>query len=90
MTGPSVGFDVTALVMDEARNLLDRDDLDLSDDFFEVGGDSLIGMHFVARIGRAVGAPVRMTLLFSNPRLGEFASAVAAARGTTTAGDAGP
>jgi phosphopantetheine binding protein len=72
--------DVESTVLEHAQQLLDRDDLTLDDDFFEMGGDSLIGMHFVGRVGRAVDLPVRMTLLFVHPVLRDFATEVEALR----------
>jgi acyl carrier protein len=71
-------MDVQAVVLENAQQLLDRDDLNLDDDFFEAGGDSLVGMHFVGRVGRAVDLPVRMTLLFVYPVLRDFAAEVEA------------
>jgi acyl carrier protein len=72
--------DVESTVLEYAQQLLDRDDLTLDDDFFEMGGDSLIGMHLVGRVGRAVDLPVRMTLLFVHPVLRDFAVEVEALR----------
>jgi acyl carrier protein len=69
---------VQTIVLEHAQQLLDREDLTLDDDFFEVGGDSLVGMHLVGRVGRAVNAPVRMTLLFVYPVLRDFAAEVEA------------
>lgn len=69
-------MDVQTTVLEHAQQLLDRDDLTLDDDFFEMGGDSLVGMHFVGRVGRAVDLPVRMTLLFVHPVLRDFAAEV--------------
>lgn len=67
-------------VLEHARNLLRRDDLMPHDDFFSVGGDSLVGMHLVARVGRELNLPVRVTLLFQYPVLGDFAAAVEGVR----------
>ncbi|MFD7921593.1 phosphopantetheine-binding protein [Streptomyces sp. NPDC059740] len=73
-------MNVQDTVLEHAQKILDRDDVTLDDDFFEVGGDSLVGMHFVGRVGRAVDLPVRMTLLFSYPVLRDFAAEVEALR----------
>lgn len=71
-------MDVQTTVLHIAQQILDRDDLTLDDDFFEAGGDSLVGMHFVGRVGRSIDLPVRMTLLFVHPVLGDFAAEVGA------------
>lgn len=78
-------MDVQTTVLEHAQHILDRDDLTLDDDFFEVGGDSLVGMHFVGRVGRAVDLPVRMTLLFVHPVLRDFAAEVEAMRRASAA-----
>jgi len=70
--------DIEATVLDQAKGILDREDLTLDDDFFDVGGDSVVGMHFVGRVGRALGLPIRTTLLFANPVLRDFVTEVAA------------
>lgn len=73
-------MDVQTIVLEHAQSILDRDDITLDDDFFEVGGDSLVGMHFVGRVGRTVDLPVRMTLLFVHTVLRDFAAEVEALR----------
>lgn len=70
--------DIEAIVLEQARSILDRDGLTLDDDFFDSGGDSVVGMHFVGRVGRLLGLPIRTTLLFGNPVLRDFAAEVAA------------
>jgi acyl carrier protein len=71
-------MDIQATVLEIAQQILDRDDLTLDNDFFEVGGDSLAGMHFIGRVGRSVDLPVRMTLLLVHPVLRDFAAEVEA------------
>lgn len=68
-----VELDVQAVVLKHAQEILDREDITLDDDFFAVGGDSIVGMRFVGRVGRSVEVAVRMTLLFRLPVLRDFA-----------------
>lgn len=63
---------MSALVLSVARDLLDRPDLSLDDDFFWAGGDSLIAMHLVGRLARLTGLRLRVTFLFANPLLRDF------------------
>ena len=72
--------DIEAIVLEQARSILDRDSLTLDDDFFDAGGDSVVGMHFVGRVGRLLGLPIRTTLLFGHPVLRDFGAEVAAVR----------
>ncbi len=72
--------DIGDLVLNQAREILGKEGLTLEDDFFDAGGDSIVGMHFVGRVGRLLSLPVRTTLLFGNPVLRDFAAEVAALR----------
>jgi hypothetical protein len=46
-------------------------------DFFEAGGHSLLATQLTGRVKRDVGLPVRVNLLFENPRFGDYVDAVA-------------
>jgi acyl carrier protein len=52
------------------------DALDLADDFFERGGNSLIAMQVVLRIGAGLGLKLTPADLFEAPTLGEFCGLV--------------
>lgn len=67
---------VAPLVLSLARELLARNDITLDDDFFAAGGDSMLAMHLVGRLGRHTGLPLRTTLLFGNPIFRDFAAQV--------------
>src|SRR5690349_20542083 len=51
--------------------------VDLEADFFALGGHSLLVTRVISRTRKAVGAKVPMRALFDNPRLADFARAVA-------------
>jgi aryl carrier-like protein len=61
------------LVLSLSRELLERDDVSLDDDFFVAGGDSVLAVHLTGRLGRSTSRRVRATMLFANPVLREFA-----------------
>ncbi|MFX0580695.1 amino acid adenylation domain-containing protein, partial [Nocardia nepalensis] len=52
------------------------------DDFFELGGNSLIGTQLMARLGEALDARVLVRLLFEAPTVAGLAAAVAQYAGT--------
>jgi aryl carrier-like protein len=69
---------LSALTLQVAGELLERDDLSLEDDFFASGGDSMLAMHLVGRLSRATGLRLRVSMLLEHPVLGDFATAGAA------------
>jgi len=73
---PARSDDVPSMVVSLLSELLERQDISMEDDFFDLGGDSLTAMHFVGRIARRTGLPLRMTVLFANPLLRDFAREV--------------
>ena len=65
-----------ALVLELAQELLERDDLTLDDDFFSAGGDSATAMHLVGRLARRTGLRLRVSQIFANPTLRDFATSI--------------
>ena len=66
--------EIDELVLCAGRELLDRDDLSLDDDFFVAGGDSMLAVRLTGRIGRTTNRRIRATMLFANPVLRDFAA----------------
>jgi acyl carrier protein len=66
--------DLTSLVLSATRDLLDREDITIDDDFFSAGGDSVAAMHLVGHLARQTGLRLRTSLLFANPVLRDFVS----------------
>ena len=58
---------------------LDITDIGPDDDFYSLGGHSLLGMRIVARLRADVGGEFTTQLLMTTPRLRDFAAAVEAA-----------
>jgi aryl carrier-like protein len=71
-----IAADVTSLVLSSARDLLDREDITVDEDFFTAGGDSIAAMHLVGQLARRTGLRLRTSLLFANPVLRDFLSEV--------------
>ncbi|HEY4085633.1 MAG TPA: amino acid adenylation domain-containing protein [Bryobacteraceae bacterium] len=60
------------------RELLGVENVSLRDDFFELGGDSLLAMRLTVSLREAFGIPVALQALFSSKSLGEFCAALEA------------
>jgi acyl carrier protein len=57
----------------------------VTDDFFELGGNSLVGLRLVAAVRKAVGAKLPMRTLFDRPTVAEIAARVEELRDPGTA-----
>ena len=58
------------------KDVLRVDEVSVHDDFFELGGDSLLSIRVIARAGRAgIGIPVER--FFDNPTIAQLAAAAA-------------
>jgi len=62
------------------RELFKRDQIGLHDDFFDLGGDSLIGVALIMRVKSALGVELPMASLFDQPTIAGIADALAALR----------
>lgn len=58
--------------------ILDHDELELDDDFFDVGGDSMLAAWVVAEIGQVVGREVELSVLLRNSTIAGIAEALSA------------
>ncbi len=67
-------------------DLLSTSDVGRSDDFFALGGDSILSVQLASR-ARAVGLSVNPRMIFENPTIAQLAAAVDALRAD---GDGGP
>ncbi|MFD2349986.1 phosphopantetheine-binding protein [Nonomuraea ferruginea] len=52
------------------------DGVGVHDPFFDLGGNSLVGMAMVLAIEQRLGRPVPPALLFEHPTIAEFAAAL--------------
>jgi amino acid adenylation domain-containing protein len=64
------------------RSVFGRPDLTGADDFFDLGGNSLIAMRIATRLRRRFGPNVQLRLLFSHPTADSLADAIAELRRT--------
>jgi acyl carrier protein len=61
------------------RDHLGLDDVQLSDDFFDLGGSSLLAMRMAGSLADHLGIRVPVRWVFDFPRLADFQRRVAAA-----------
>ncbi|MFE9579985.1 condensation domain-containing protein [Nocardia sp. NPDC006044] len=80
---------VAETVIDLARQVLKEPGLQPEDDFFDVGGTSLNGAQWVARINEQFGTDLGVLDLYDYQDLGETASAVAELVGRGSSATAG-
>ena len=59
------------------KEVLRLDEIGVHDDFFEIGGDSLLSIRVIARAGRA-GIRIPVERFFDNPTIAQLAAAVEA------------
>jgi hypothetical protein len=76
-TGQDAG-DIVSCVREVWAAALGHTDFADDDDFFTVGGHSLLAARVVAGLGKRIGQRLRMRMFFDNPTVGEFAAAVSA------------
>jgi malonyl CoA-acyl carrier protein transacylase len=71
--------EVEALVAESWGHHLGIDRVGVHDPFFELGGNSLIGLAMVADVGRRLDRPIAPAVLFEHPTVAEFAASVGGA-----------
>src|SRR6266508_1854626 len=59
--------------------VLGHDEFDLDDDFFEVGGDSLLATWVVAELGQALGRPIELSVFLDSSTVADLAEVVGSA-----------
>ena len=64
------------LVLKLFREVLDRNDIGIHDDFFDLGGDSLMAARLMARLRAASGADLPLRNLFERPTVARLAEAI--------------
>ncbi|MCP3138672.1 non-ribosomal peptide synthetase [Pyxidicoccus xibeiensis] len=58
------------------QEILERPGVSVTDDFFVLGGDSIVAMRLLARLEEEFGIPVPLAVIFQNPTLKESAEAL--------------
>ncbi|MEC3917747.1 amino acid adenylation domain-containing protein [Nocardia sp. CDC160] len=76
------------LVADHFASATETERVGLDDDFFELGGNSLLGVAVSAELSAATDLPVTVRWLYTAPTVLELAERMAAYDGTTASDDA--
>ena len=74
--GAPLRDDVDATVAEIWQELLGVTELGLEDDFFALGGQSLLAVRFVAAVKARLGVPFNLATLFAAPTLREVSDAI--------------
>jgi hypothetical protein len=74
---PGAG-DMVSCVREAWAAALGHTDFSDDDDFFVVGGHSLLAGRVMARLGKQTGQRLPMRMFFDNPTVGELAATVSA------------
>lgn len=67
---------VNADVAEIWRAVLRENDISAADDFFDLGGNSLLAMQVIVRVRRRFGVDIPIRAIFDNPTLAGFSNAV--------------
>ncbi len=84
MSEPATDIDVVVLRL--WRESLGVNDAGPDDDFFELGGDSLVATRLVARLREETGIAVSLLAVFENPTAAELAIDLEQLRAPASAG----
>jgi hypothetical protein len=75
---PSDRLEVALAALWSAR--LDVRDIGVDDDFFTLGGDSMLALQVAAASERAIGVPVNVGAILRHPTIRKLAAALAQGR----------
>ncbi|MFI1463466.1 non-ribosomal peptide synthetase [Nocardia carnea] len=79
--------DVQRLVAQRVGGVVGRPDIGLDDDFFALGGNSLLGVTLSAELAEVTGVPVTVRWLYTAPTVAELADRIAGYRHCGTSAD---
>lgn len=68
------GDDVERRLLELWRTVLERDDIAVTDNFFDVGGHSLLAVRLAARVDKAFGTRLPLATLITAPTVADLAS----------------
>jgi amino acid adenylation domain-containing protein/non-ribosomal peptide synthase protein (TIGR01720 family) len=68
--------DAERALCETLANLLDLERVGVQDDFFELGGDSILAMELISRVGHSLGVVLTLQDLVDAPTLGALAEVI--------------
>ncbi|WP_320069479.1 amino acid adenylation domain-containing protein [Micromonospora sp. RTGN7] len=75
---PAAGMPLPELITSIWARVLGHDDFEPDDDFFDVGGDSLLASWVVAELRQVLGRPVELSVLLEDSTVEDLAAALEA------------
>lgn len=69
--------DIERTIIDILRELFGIEGIGVNDDFFDLGGNSLVGISFISRLRKTFNVEVSISLLFEAPTVARMASVIA-------------
>ncbi|MFI5525193.1 phosphopantetheine-binding protein [Streptomyces platensis] len=72
-----------ALVVSSVRNLTGNTSIGINDDFFDVGGNSIIAIRLGQVLNEELGLPRTVRVIFKNPVLSDLSDALSGLAGGT-------
>ncbi|MGA5562220.1 phosphopantetheine-binding protein [Streptomyces platensis] len=72
-----------ALVVGSVRNLTGNTSIGINDDFFDVGGNSIIAIRLGQVLNEELGIPRTVRVIFKNPVLSDLSDALSDLAGGT-------
>ncbi|WP_280422003.1 amino acid adenylation domain-containing protein [Nocardia carnea] len=74
--------EIQRLVAQKVGSIVGRPDIGVDDDFFALGGNSLLGVGLAAELADATDVPVTVRWLYTTPTVADLADRIASYRGT--------
>lgn len=78
---PTAGDSIAEITTSVWRRVLGHDEFEADDDFFDVGGDSLLATWVVAEMSRALGRRVELSALLEDSTVADLSARLAAGGG---------
>lgn len=73
-----------ALVVDNVRNLTGSTNIGIDDDFFDIGGNSILAIRLARVLSEELGIPRAVRIIFKNPVLSDLSDALSDLAGNTS------
>ena len=72
-----------ALVVGSVRNLTGNDGIGIDDNFFDIGGNSIVAVRLGQVLGQELGIPRPVRVILKNPVLSDLSDALSTMAGGT-------
>ncbi|HEY6927654.1 MAG TPA: amino acid adenylation domain-containing protein, partial [Steroidobacteraceae bacterium] len=73
---PDAGLAVERVLLEIWESALGRQGIELTDDFFDLGGDSLVALRLMTRVGKTLNRRLPISVLVRNPTIEKLSAAL--------------